>query len=509
MQQHSRGGSHMARQRLKFSLIGLLLIVTGFGFGWKANSSTIVNEALAALGNPPNFTQTGSHALPRIRLQEAINEALRSIRHYYVDAEKLDDRELAYGAITGMAAAVGNKYTRFMKPSEYQNFVIRSQGSLEGIGAELTQVTDRFTGAKKLTILGVMSGNPAEKAGLQPLDEITSINGLPTYDMTLGEAVDKIRGERGTNVTLGIRREWMLPPFEIKLEAVLERDYVEISPAEHKILDGNIGYVHLTDFSEKAADALDKAINEFQMNRVNGVILDLRNNPGGLLDAAVDVSSRLLPPDKLVVTVESRIQGIEKHHAKSKFYRNIQFPILVLVNEGSASASEILAGAVKDHNIGKVVGRNTYGKSSVQRVVRQRHGGALIITSAKYFTPNHHDIGDQGVSPNVRINAPKLDRSSTVTAWHKRGLENLKKAEEFTINGDELNTLYQLEDAVFCFGRSRLLEPEIEGEELTERQKEIKRLYNNAYARLLRLTRNREFDPELDEAVKILSQEIQ
>lgn len=331
----------------------------------------------------------------------------------YVDKSKLNREEMVYGAISGMVKSIGDPYTVFLNPKEAKMFKDDVAGSFEGIGAEI--------GLRKniITVISPLKGTPAEKAGLRAGDKILKINEAITIDMTVEEAVSLIRGPKETEVVLTITRDGLEKAKEIKII----RNTIKIPIVDFEMKDGNIAYVALYHFTENSSLELRKALREALSGGAQKLILDLRNNPGGYLDVAIDIASVFLSSNEIVV-MEDFGNG-EKDEFKSYGPGVLKdFPIVVLVNEGSASASEILAGALRDIRGVKLIGQKTFGKGSVQELKDLRDGASLKITVAKWLTPKGYSISDQGINPDIVIemteedfekgNDPQLDKAMEI-----------------------------------------------------------------------------------------------
>ena len=307
----------------------------------------------------------------------------------YVEHERLDRETMVYGAIKGMVEALDDPYTVFMDPRESEDFNISLQGKLEGIGAEL-DVQDN-----NLTIVSPLRDSPAERAGLMPGDIIYYIEDELAAEMTIFDAVQKIRGEKGTTVNLTIVREGLDEPFEVSIV----RDSIEIESVTFEELDGDIAYLAVNQFSDNTIEEFSKAISEMILDEPEGLIIDLRFNGGGYLDVAVEMLSFLLPEGKEAVRiVEQDSEEILETVTQTKL---LNVPIVVLVNGGSASASEIVAGAIQDHERGIIMGTQSFGKGTVQEVNHFADGSSIRITVAKWLTPDGRDIDETGVTPDI------------------------------------------------------------------------------------------------------------
>ncbi len=325
---------------------------------------------------------------------------------------KLEVSALEDGLKKGLVDAAGDPYTTYFTPKEAAAFDEDLNGTFSGIGAELGKRDG------KLVIIAPIAGSPAEKVGLRPNDQIVTINGEETANLSVDEAVTKIRGEIGTKVKLGLVRDG--EPKEVEIT----RAQVNVPSVESSILPGNIGYLKITRFSDDTAELARKAAQDFKAKNVNGVILDLRNNGGGLLSSSVDVSGLWL--NEKVVVQERR--G-DKVISSLKTGNNAVLggvPTVVLVNGGSASASEIVAGALHDHGAVKLMGEKTFGKGSVQEVIDLSNGGKLKVTVARWFTPNGKNIDKEGIKPDVEVKLTNKDYENAKDPQKDRALQELQ-----------------------------------------------------------------------------------
>ena len=317
------------------------------------------------------------------------NIALFSEILAFVDQEHYDNpdsEELMEGAIKGMLRTL-DPYSQFIP--DYLTFRTQNQGNYGGLGMTVGMRQDM------ITVITPFKGNPASLAGVQNGDIISQIDGESTVVMTLDEAVDLLRGEPGTSVTITIIRPKVSRPIEV----TITREVIRIPSVEKEIIGDNIGYIKINQFLQTTANDVDKALEEFEAHNIRGIILDLRLNPGGLLGSAVDIASDFIEPGKLVVYS----QGIKKREDFfAKGEARDELPLIVLVDNGSASASEIVAGAIKDHSRGLVMGSKTFGKASVQKVFPLSDSKAAVkLTIARYYTPNGVNIDKIGIMPDV------------------------------------------------------------------------------------------------------------
>lgn len=309
----------------------------------------------------------------------------------YVDKD-LDSEAMVHGAIRGILASLDDPYTRFMEPKNYSEMKIRLSGEFSGIGIQIGMRDDR------LTVISPIFDTPAYHAGLKSGDKILSINDESTKGLGLNEAVTKIRGPIGKAVVLSILSVNESDPRDV----TIVRDTIIIKSIEKRaIFDDHIGYLRYSTFENKhGSEELELAIRDLQSDGADRLILDLRDNGGGLLDGAVELTSFFVPTGDVVHTVDRNDDRQSLQVSGEAFYTD---PLVVLVNQGSASSSEIVAGALKDHDRAVIIGDQSFGKASVQNVLPLRDGSAVLYTIAKYLTPNGNNIHEVGISPNIRV----------------------------------------------------------------------------------------------------------
>lgn len=321
---------------------------------------------------------------------EIFTEVLRQIEKSYV--EPREPQELIYGAIKGMVHNL-DPHSSFMTKEEYRELMLETKGSFTGIGVEIT-VKDNF-----LTVVSPIEGTPADKVGMKAGDKIIKIENKRTKDMSLMEAVKKIRGPKGTKVNLTIMREGEAKPLEFSIT----RGVIPLISVRQYFLTSEIGYVRISNFQSKTVKDLSAALEEMEKGReIKGLVLDLRNNPGGLLSQAIEVSDLFLNSG-LIVSTKGRIssQNITATAHTDKKPRT--YPIIVLINSGSASAAEIVAGALQDNKRALVLGTRSFGKGSVQTILPLSDGSGLRLTTARYYTPSGKSIQSSGIVPDIEL----------------------------------------------------------------------------------------------------------
>lgn len=339
------------------------------------------------------------------------------LKNKFVDADKLDAKKLFYGAINGMMQATGDPYTTFLSPEENKKFGEDISGNFEGIGAEL--------GIKGgvLTVIAPLQGSPAEKAGLRSGDKIVKIDGKSAGEMSIEEAVDHIRGKKGTSVTLTIFRDGSDNTEEI----AIKRDVITVKSVNLEFKEENIASIEITRFGDDTTKTFSSAISKVQAQKSKGLIIDLRNNPGGYLESAIDIASKLLPKEKVVVIEENGDKSQKKMYTRGGDIGS-GIETVVLINEGSASASEILAGALKDNRSNvTLVGKKSFGKGSVQEFIEMPQGTAAKITVARWLTPNGMQINEQGIKPDKEVDLTNDDYENNRDPQFDEALKILKE----------------------------------------------------------------------------------
>lgn len=362
-------------RNVKLAILSLLIFSSGWLVGGdkiKLNSSDIDN--VSSLDSSGNLSTEG--------LQELYEEL---VSNYDGD---IKNEDLVNGIKDGLVASVGDTYTEYLSAEETADFNSDLNGIFEGIGAELGK-QDNF-----IVIIAPIKGTPADKAGIQPQDIITEINGESTADISVTDAVKKIRGEKGTEVKLKLIRDGE------QVEVSIIRETIDIASVESKI-ENSIGIIQVSRFSSDTTDLVEKAAKEFNEAGVTKVVLDMRGNPGGLLDQAVGVASVWLDKGATVLEEKRGGETVETFTtSKSPLLKGIK--TVVMIDEGSASASEIVAGALKDNDAATLLGQKSYGKGSVQQLISLNGGGSLKVTIARWYTPGGKNIDKEGIEPDVK-----------------------------------------------------------------------------------------------------------
>lgn len=410
-------------KRTSHLILIAVLIISAFvsGFTYRDFGNGGAHSALSAVGSlPANLASAVTVAvkndqaeLPPIETYWNVCTYLES--NYY--GKKPDQTNLTYEAARGMVASLGDKYTRFLDPKEFKELQQDNEGDFEGIGAEL-DVKDGQTFVKK-----PIKNSPAIRAGIHAGDVILKVDDTLVHGMDIVEVANKIRGERGTKVTLTIIREGAAEPIEFEII----RDVIPLTIVEQRMEDdvNKIGYIALRQFNEKSDQQFDEALTELENQKMKGLILDLRGNPGGLLDVAIDIGSRFIPRGNIVIIQNKGGQRTSLPVERSKHNHEI-LPLVVLIDHGSASASEIVAGAIRDNKAGTLVGSDTFGKGLVQTIINIQ-GSAVSITTAKYFTPAGQDVAEDKIHPDVVIEPTDEDLKKDDDVQLKKAVQVLKE----------------------------------------------------------------------------------
>jgi len=332
---------------------------------------------------------------------EIFTEVLRQIEKSYVEPQ--DSHELIYGAIKGMVQNL-DPHSSFMTKEEHQELMLETKGSFTGIGVEITVKDDI------LTVVSPIEGTPAYNAGMKAGDQIIRIEDAKTKDMSLLEAVKKIRGPKGTKVNLTIMR----PGEDKPLEFSITRGVIPLISVRHHFLTPEICYLRISNFQSKTSHDLSSALEDLEgTHDINGLVLDLRNNPGGLLSQAIEVSDLFLDSG-LIVSTKGRVSSQDITASAHKNRVSRKYPIIVLINGGTASAAEIVAGALQDNKRGLVLGTRSFGKGSVQTILPLSDGSGLRLTTARYYTPSGKSIQLKGITPDIELTfIPPVDKKDT------------------------------------------------------------------------------------------------
>ena len=394
---------------LRITAVTLTIVIflgglgTGFFLGPKVTSP--------GEGSRPTFSFSDIIPSGEVDLS-TVEDVWNTIHTEYVDWQNVDDTALAHGAIRGMLEALEDPFTTFFNPEETETFLASVNGTFEGIGAEI-EVRD-----EQLLIVAPLKDTPADRAGLRPKDYIMEIDGESTDGITVEEAVALIRGKKGTDVSLRIVREGE-EPFTVSIT----RGVIRV-PSIRWVDEGGIATISFFSFTENSSKDFERVAREVKEAGIRGIILDLRNNPGGFLDESVMIASIFLPNNTLVLRETLGVGG-EREHRTTGSGILVDVPIVVVVNEGSASASEILAGALRDQRDILIVGKQTFGKGSVQAFEALRGGASFKYTIARWFTPSGTSIQDEGITPDVSVDFDPEQEEDTQLIEARKTLEEI------------------------------------------------------------------------------------
>ena len=380
--------SHSALRRYLLSIC----LVAVFGFGIFVGRSTMkASAATASVSNKTTSTDTAKDVD-----FEPFWDVWDKVQSKFV-RRPADQQQMFYGAIQGMVASLGDPYSVYFTPEVAKQFQEELDGSFSGIGAEVGMKNSH------VIVIAPLPESPAEAAGLRAGDYVAEIDGKSTDGLTVEAAVKQIRGPQGTKVELTLVRENVKTPIKV----TIIRKTIELKSVTQQILPGNIMLMTITSFNDQTLPQFDQAISVALDKKVKGVVVDLRNNPGGFFDGAIAVASEWLDPNAVVVAERGKGDGARKEFFSTGSHRLRGIPTAVLINGGSASASEIVAGALQDQNKAKLIGEKSFGKGSVQEYEELPDGSALKLTIALWYTPNDRSINESGIQPDIIIEPKK------------------------------------------------------------------------------------------------------
>ncbi|HCX66179.1 S41 family peptidase [Parvibaculum sp.] len=393
-------------------------VFAGFAVGTLLSFAAIVGIQQGFLDTPAHASDSNTY-----RQLNLFGDVFERVRADYV--EPTDDAKLVENAINGMLTSL-DPHSSYMTPKTFRDMQVQTRGEFGGLGIEVTMEN----GVVK--VVTPIDDTPASRAGLRPNDYITHIDGTQILGLTLSDAVDKMRGAVNTDVVLTVVRKGKDEPFDVKLT----RDIITIKSVKYN-REGDIGYIRVTSFNEQTADLLEDAIDNLRKqigaSRLKGYIIDLRNNPGGLLDQAIAVSDDFIDGGEIVSTRGRHPEDTQRHNARSGDITDGK-PIIVLLNGGSASASEIVAGALQDHRRATILGTRSFGKGSVQTIIPLGSDGALRLTTARYYTPSGRSIQAKGIDPDILVSQTEPEEKKRSTLTGESALPGHLAAEE----GDEM-----------------------------------------------------------------------
>lgn len=375
---------------------------------------SILVFALIAIFFGAIFTIESSAKDDALKELETFTDVMSLIENNYVT--EVDDHQLIEGAINGMLRSL-DPYSAYLTPEMFKEMQVETKGKFGGLGIEIS-INNGW-----LTVITPLEGTPAWRAGLKPGDRIIKIDGEPTHSLSLMESVFRMRGEKGKPVTIMVFRDG----FDEPRDFTIIRDTIHIAAVKSEITPDRIGYVKLRSFSQRASRDVKATLKNMIKRKVRGVVLDLRNNPGGLLDQAVEVAELFLERGALIVYTQGRLPEQNQKFLASSGAIAKEAPLVVLVNNGSASASEIVSGALKDLKRAVLVGAKTFGKGSVQVIMPLKEGAGLKLTTARYYTPSGVEIEGKGIAPNIEVENKELEPVVTTPRKSEKDLFTEKR----------------------------------------------------------------------------------
>jgi carboxyl-terminal processing protease len=394
----------------KTGIIILLIIVLSYTFGYQVGKKGFVFK-------PKDFKVVNQANQPKEVNYQLLWDAINVINNKYIE-RPVDQQKILYGAIRGAVQATGDPYTDFFEPKQAENFKSDLEGEFSGIGAEISKKNG------VIVIVAPLADTPAEKAGLLPQDIIAEVNGKSTQDWSVEQAINEIRGPKGTQVKLTIVRAGKDAPINL----TITRDTIEVKSVKWQIKEVSGKKVMVISVSKFGADTkklFDQALNESLTKSVQGIVVDLRNNPGGYLNTAVDLASNWVENGKLVVK-EKRADGESDYNASGNS-RMASMKTVILINGGSASASEIFSGALHDYKLATLVGEKSFGKGSVQELVDLTDGSSVKVTIAKWITPGGKNLNKDGLVPDIEVKLTEEDFATGKDPQMDRALEEVVK----------------------------------------------------------------------------------
>ena len=408
-------------KKIFIAILILVLMLICFGSGmYITRKSEIAKELadkeLVLLGKVlGKYSQSPESKLTQDVDFDLFWEVWDILEEEYVDSDKLNEKDMFYGALRGMVSSLGDPYTVFMNPITAHEFAEDLAGTFEGIGAEIG-IRNEI-----LTIIAPLPGMPAEKSGLRAGDKVYAIDGESTMNISIDEAVNKIRGPGGTEVILTISRSGLEKAEDI----TITRGVIVVKSVRTEMRDDNIYVIKITNFNDDTLNLFNKAVRDAVAKNPSGIILDLRNNPGGYLETAIEAASEWVEDGVIVIeqfSEEKKIEYLSRGRARLKDY-----PTVVLVNQGSASASEIVAGALQDYGKAKIIGMQTFGKGSVQAMQKLKDGSSVKVTVAKWLTPEGNCINEEGIAPDEEVDMTIENYEADEDPQMDRAVEMLKK----------------------------------------------------------------------------------
>ncbi len=412
-EQRGVGRKWVVRSVISFLVLGL--VIGGYGLGYAQGKSGFVFE-------PTSFKVINQKDQPVTVDYGLLWDVIAKLKANHIEKPS-NDQKILYGAVKGAVQSVGDPYTEYFTPEELQSFKSDLSGSFDGIGAEIGKDDGN------IVIIAPLDASPAKAAGLLPKDIIVKVDGTEVNGWSVEETVRRIRGKKGTTVVLTIYRQGRSDTFDVPIK----RDQIIVKSVKWEVKNANgtrdqkkIGYISVSRFGEDTETLFSTAVQELRAQGVAGIILDLRSDPGGYLETAVELGSYWIPKGKLVVK-EALTGGKDNDYNSKGYGRLADLPTVTLINGGSASASEILAGALHDYKLTTLVGEKSYGKGSVQTILDTAGGGGLKVTVAKWITPNGKNISKEGIAPDVEVKLTEEDVTGQKDPQLERALQEFVK----------------------------------------------------------------------------------
>jgi len=414
-------------KRIAVTVLVLILAIVCFGAGMYVTQKNevakeLANQEVVFLGKVlGKYSQAPEGKLTQDIDFDLFWDVWDVLYEEHVDRDQLNEKEMFYGSLRGLVASLGDPYTVFMNPQVAQEFEEDLAGTFEGIGAQIGIKNDI------LTIIAPLEGMPAEAAGLRAGDKVYAIDGESTAGISIDEAVNKIRGPKGTDVVLTISRDGLDKAEDIAITRdtiIVKSVKTEIEDQDTELRDDDIFVVKITNFNNDTYNLFNQAVQEIVIQDPVGIILDLRNNPGGYLDTAIEIASEWIEDD--IVVIEKFSEEKSNDYLARGRARLKNYPTVVLVNQGSASASEIVSGALQDYNKATIVGMQTFGKGSVQTVADLDDGSSVKITVAKWLTPNGRCISEEGIAPDEEVDLTIEDYEADKDPQMEKAVEILQ-----------------------------------------------------------------------------------
>lgn len=384
----------MIHETKKRSYAIIPVLVLTFALGFYAAKSTTLSDGKSV--NPT--TQTSPTFFASKISIPYIDDVYKILQDKYIDTDKIKLEDMQNAALKGFVRGIGDPYTAYMPPEESKEFEIDLEGELEGIGAVLEQKND------VIVVVSAIKDSPAKKAGLKSGDVISKIDGITTAKLSLIDAVKKIRGKKGTQISITILRKGEPKPIDL----TLIRDSIHIDSIETEVKE-NIFHVTINQFNQTTRKEFDNVVQKALLEKPRGMIIDVRGNGGGFLDTSIDIIAEFMKKDTIIARIKSRDPKNNENMKSGADGRLTDIPVVVLIDGGSASASEILAGAFQDTKRGILIGETSFGKGSVQELSKIRNGGLIRTTIAKWYTPNDQNIDQTGIKPDIEVKYTEAD----------------------------------------------------------------------------------------------------